>query len=715
MRSAVNKVFSFNSIHDSHLVRFILYFLLSIVASPLLAQYSNPHVKWEFSSKKTSEDEFDLVATANMEKGFHLYSQYIGEGGPIPTSFTFEKSDDYKITGKVKESGNRKEALEPLFDNMKLIWFEDEGRFTQRVKILKPSATIKGSVNFMTCNDQLCDPPSDQSFEYVLSATPATDEIKSNTGEATDSSAAQVLVKSEDSIRNVDSTKLEPAQVPDKNKVTIPQESPAGDVSDVRYMSYWQTFVAGFGYGLIALLMPCVWPVIPLTISFFLKQNKEHKKGRINAVIYGFSILLIFVIMGVAVSLFTNEQKLNELSTGWFFNLVFFALFFLFGLSFLGVFEIRVPSRLINRTEALSDQGGLIGIFFMAFTLVLVSFSCTLPFVANLISIVSRDGEFAKPLIGFAAFGLAIGLPFGLFAWFPSGLKKLPKSGGWMNAIKVSFGFIELALSFMYLSKVDMAYHWGLLSRDIFLSMWIMIFAVLGLYLLGKIRLEHDGLPSHIGVPRLLFALISLSFALYMVPGLWGAPLKPLSGFLPTYSEFMLTPTLTAVPENKLQKTDDEPKKYADLFDAPLGLDLYFDYDQALSRAKELKKPLFVDFTGWGCVNCRKMEKSVWPDPEVLKRLKNDYVTVSLYVDDKYKLPADEQYFSVALNKEVITLGDRNFDLQYSKYSIGAQPYYVLLDDEGVLLNQPRGYTSDVITYVNFLDEGIKQYQSRQN
>ncbi|MBA2423098.1 MAG: hypothetical protein H0V61_07720, partial [Chitinophagales bacterium] len=391
--------------------RLILGFILSFGLLPVLAQYSNPHVTWEFSVKKISGDEFDLVAKAKMKEGFHLYSQFIGEGGPIPTSFIFEKSEDYKTIGKVKESGNRKEALEPLFDDMQLIWFEDEGKFTQRVKIFKPSITIKGIVNFMTCNDQLCDPPSDQPFEYALTATPALEEIKSMIDEGADSSPAQVEVRVADSIKKSDSSKIESAQRADSNGVITREPAAIGDVSDVRYMNYWQTFVAGFGYGLIALLMPCVWPVIPLTISFFLKQNKEHKKGRVNAVIYGFSILLIFVIMGVAVSLFTNEQKLNELSTGWFFNMIFFALFFLFGLSFLGVFEIRVPSRLINKTEALSDRGGLIGIFFMAFTLVLFSFSCTLPFVANLISIVSRDGEFSKPLIGFAAFGLAIGLP----------------------------------------------------------------------------------------------------------------------------------------------------------------------------------------------------------------------------------------------------------------------------------------------------------------
>lgn len=694
--------------------RLLLIVFLFSFSVPVFAQYANPNVQWSYSTRKITADQFDLIVTANIAKGYHLYSQFIGEDGPIPTSFLFDPSKGYELVGKVKESGNRKEAREPLFDNMMLIWFEDQAVFTQRIRLKVPEVTVNGLVNFMTCNDEMCDPPSDHKFTFELKGTPAVDSTATGTISAT-RDLTSMPAAAGDSVEGPDSLQAEVA-VSAATADTTARTAETGvntETEDVRTMSYWQTFLAGFGYGLIALLMPCVWPVIPLTISFFLKQHKSRKQGRINAFLYGFSIIVIFVILGILVSLFTNEQKLNELSTGWFFNILFFILFFLFGLSFLGVFEIRVPSSWINKSESMSDKGGLIGIFFMAFSLVLVSFSCTLPFVANLISIVSRDGEFVKPLIGFTAFGLALGLPFGLFAWFPSGLKKLPKSGSWMNTIKVSFGFIELALSFIYLSKVDMAYHWDILSRDIFLSVWIIIFTVLGLYLLGKIRLAHDGDDTHIPVPRLMFALVSLAFALYMVPGLWGAPLKPLSGFLPNYSEF----SLTAADHTSTSEEPGQPrtaKKYESLFEAPLGLDLYFDFDEALAKAKELNKPLFVDFTGWGCVNCRKMEKSVWPDPEVLKRLKNDYVTVSLYVDDKFKLPEHEQYYSKALDKQVVTLGDKNFDIQYSNYHIGAQPYYVLLDTDGKLLNQPRAYTADIETYVQFLDDGVKEFEARQ-
>ncbi len=665
------------------------------------AQFVNNHVKWIFTSKQISDDEYDLILNAKIDTGFHLYSQFVGEGGPIPTSFTFEKSSDYKLEGKVKETGKRYEAIEPLFDNMKLIWFTDKATFTQRIKLLKPEVVVNGSMTFMTCDDKMCDPPTDVLLEWKVKGT-----VKKTDSDSTKSSVTSVdtSTKAENNIGINDSSNVTSnSQISSNQDFSVNKE-------DVRNQTYWSTFVQGFLTGLLALFFPCVWPVIPLTVSFFLKKNSNKHVGRINALIYTLSIILIFVVLGVLVSLLTNGQKLNELSTGWFFNLLFFVLFFLFGLSFLGVFEITLPASWINKSEALSDKGGLVGIFFMAFTLVLVSFSCTLPFIANLISIVTDEGEFIKPLIGFAAFGLALGLPFGLFAWFPTGLKKLPKSGHWMHVLKVTFGLLEIALSMIYLSKVDMAYHWGVLSRDIFLALWIVIFAVLGLYLLGKIRITAEDDDKHISVPRLLFALFSLSFAFYMMPGLLGSPLKPLSGFLPNYSEFSLLNTEQGGKEINTTTI----KKYQNLFEAPLGLDLYFDFDEALAKAKKENKPLFVDFTGWGCVNCRKMEKSVWPNPKVLKLLKEDYITASLYIDDKTTLPQNEHYFSKALNKEVKTLGDRNFDIQYANYKIGAQPYYVLLDVNGNLLTQPRGYTSDIQTYVSFLNEGLIEFNKRQ-
>lgn len=684
--------------------------LFFIASSPLLAQYVNPNVKWELTSKQVSDNEFDLKWTAKISPGYHLYSQFIvidsGAFGPNPTAFTFEKSTAYKFEGKVKESGNKHEALEPVFDNLKLIWFEKQGMFTQRVKLLKDEATVKGSIFFMTCNDRMCDMPSDHKFEIKLKGkSPAqspTDSSQKSLVPAKDTTVSVVVIpqKSDSGLTKKDSTNSSLFQLP------VLPESP----DDIRNQTYWEVFMAGFLTGFLALLFPCVWPVIPLTVSFFLKHHSNKRRGRVNALLYGFSITVIFVILGVFVSMVTNGQKLNELSTGWFFNILFFVLFFLFGLSFLGVFEITLPSGLINRSESLSEKGGLLGIFFMAFTLVLVSFSCTLPFIGNLIMVVTQDNEFIKPLIGFTAFGLALGLPFGLFAWFPAGLKKLPKSGAWMHSLKVTFGFIEIALSFIYLSKVDMAYHWGVLSRDIFLAVWVILFGVLGFYLLGRIHLSPEDDVPHISVTRLLFGVLCLAFGLYMLPGLWGSPLKPLSGFLPNYSEFQINaPVMT-----KQETSSSRSKKYANLFEAPLGLDLYFDYDDALVHAKKKNKPLFIDFTGWGCVNCRKMEKSVWPDPQVLKRLKEDYVTVSLYVDDKTNLPDSEQYFSKALDKEVVTLGDKNFDIQYSRYNMGAQPFYVLLDEDGNMLTQPRGYTSDIPTYVQFLDEGLVEFKKRQ-
>lgn len=666
---------------------------LLLMASGLAAQYINPHVTWAFAAEKKGPDQFDLTFRAQIAPGFHLYSQFIEEGGPIPTSFTFENIKGYRLIGKVKEEGDRKEAQEPVFDNMTLIWYEGKVTFRQRVQLTEKEATVAGFITFMTCDDQQCDPPSDQAFSFRLTA----DELSAAAPVARDTARVPAVIMTpppgaQDSI----TTTLAPAS-----------GSVAALSDDVRHKGYWGTFVAGFITGLIALLFPCVWPVIPLTVSYFLKQNKSHPgRGRWHAVLYALSITVIFVVLGVFISLVTNSQKLNELSTGWFFNMLFFALFFLFGLSFLGVFEITLPSGFINRSERLSEHGGLIGIFFMAFTLVLVSFSCTLPFVANLISLVTIDGEFARPLIGFTAFGLALGLPFGLLAWFPAGLHKLPKSGNWMHVLKVSFGFIEIALSFIYLSKVDMAYHWNILSRDVFLAIWIILFGVLGFYLLGKIRLSAEDEVSTISVGRLLIAIFFLSFALYMVPGLWGAPLKGLSGFLPNYAEFKPhEATAVAAPKSG-------SRKYADLFEAPHGLSMYFDYHEALQASRQEGKPLFVDFTGWGCVNCRKMEKTVWADPAVLQRLANNFITVSLYVDDRTPLPQEEQYYSQALKKKIVTLGDKNFDIQYSRFGVGAQPFYVILDGQERLLTEPVGYTPDVEDYVRFLDLAVAAYDA---
>jgi len=846
-----------------------IYFFITLLSGTFLippaeAQYVNPNVTWSTATKKISDTEFNIILKATISPGFHLYSQFIGDGGPIPTSFAFEKSSDYKTEGKVKEAGNRHEQVEPLFDNMKLIWFEDNVTFTQQVKILKPEVTIKGSVNFMTCNDKMCDPPSDHAFEFKLRGnsdtgnapdlqkkssvqmssslikapntnpnvrwTVSTQQIsddqfsiamkaaiapgyhlysqfvtdsvpvatsfsfgKSNDykligrveesgnrhealeplfdnarliwyqDNATFTQQVKILkdqvtimdtvgfttcndkmcdlrniqifeinLKGNAASKNLNHSTASAASVPLSSSVkdsSVAKVGPADgngqDNSDVRNMSGLATFLKGFGLGLVALTFPCVWPVIPLTVSYFLKSESRKKKGRMNAIIYALSIVIIFVLLGVLVSLLTNGQKLNELSTGWFFNILFFILFFLFGLSFLGVFEFRIPSGLINRSEAMSERGGLIGIFFMAFTLVLVSFSCTLPFIGNLIDIVSRDKSFAKPVIGFSAFGLALGLPFGILAMFPSALHRLPKSGHWMHVLKVTFGFLEIALSMIYLSKVDMAYHWGVLSRDIFLAVWIVLSFVLGLYLLNKIKLTAEDDDKHISVGRLLAAIFFLAFALYMIPGLWGSPLIPLSGFLPNYSEFSLATYKEggvdgngAVTQQENKNTSAEnsssDKKYGNLFQAPLGLNLYFDYDDALAHAQAEHKPLFIDFTGWGCVNCRKMEKSVWPDPQVLARLKNDYVAASLYVDDRTPLPDKEKYFSKKLNKEIETLGDKNFDLQYSKFDMGAQPYYVLLDDQANLLTQPRGYTPDPLEYTKFLDDGLKAFRKEQ-
>lgn len=667
-----------------------LFLFLFVITIQAIAQIKNPNTDWSFSSKKISDCEFELTAKVTLTNKHHIYSVKltVPDQVPEPTTFTFTSSNDYKTIGEIKESSNKVIKYDSTAEQV-LAEFENYASFTQRVKILKPNVEVNGKVHFMTCDDRMCVPPMDEKFSYSLSGKVCTDAT-------TSIDTAKKIIDTSTSLKIIsDTTK--------KNTAAVVEGTSPCDGTD----SYWSVFIAGVLAGLVSLVMPCVWPVIPLTVSFFLKQSKTKKQGRTNAIIYGLSITLIFVLLGILVSLFAGEQKLNELSSHWFFNLLFFAIFFLFALSFFGMFEIRLPSSLVNKSEQMSDKGGLVGIFFMAFTLVLVSFSCTLPFIGGLLKLVTDCNQFMKPIIGFAAYGLTLGLPFALFAYFPSMLQNLPKSGGWMTTLKVFFGFLELALCFIYLSKVDLAYHWNFLSRDLFIAIWVIIFAALGLYLLGKIKLPHDDDTKTIGVPRMLVALASLAFALYMIPGMWGAPLKGLSGFLPNYSEFKIT---GGAPEKN------SGHKYADLFEAPNipGLDLYFDYDEAFKAAQEKHKPLFLDFTGHACVNCRYNEQNVWPDASVAKRLVDSFVCASLYVDDKKDLEDKEQYYSEGNKKQVETIGDRNADLQINKFKLPfAQPYYVLIGNDGKILTESLGGKCKPAEFTEFLDKGLAAFRKK--
>ncbi|MBD3748330.1 MAG: thioredoxin family protein [Sphingobacteriales bacterium] len=678
-----------------------LFFAFLFISVMSFAQILNP-VKWSYSSEAINEKEAFVVFTAKMEKGWHVYSLHIDEGGPIATSFTFNKSKDYVLEGEPTESPKPISAYDKNFA-MQISWHEHEAVFKQKIKLHKPNIKVTGTLEFMVCNDKQCLPPEEIDFSVEVKAGVATLKKTSNSLTGT--------VNSNDSVKEiVDSSKKQVEAVikpvdDQKNEVEL-----LNDDQSTSKKSLWAIFIAGFIGGFLALIMPCIFPMFPLTVSYFTKKSGSRAKSISHAGIYGLSIIVIYVALGLVITGAFGSDALNEMASSGIFNFLFFLLLFVFAISFFGVFEITLPHSWVSKIDAQSEKGGLIGIFFMAFALALVSFSCTGPIIGTLLVQAATMGERVGPAVGMFGFSLALAIPFTFFAAFPSLLKSLPKSGGWLNTVKVSLGFIELAMALKFISSVDLAYHWGILDREVFLVFWIVIFGMLGFYLLGKLKFSHDSEVPFVTVPRLFMAIIVLAFTIYMVPGLWGAPLKAISGWLPpqTTQDFDLyTNSLSSPKINQ----DTVKKKYAGLFKAPLNLDAFFDYQQALDEAKKLHKPLFIDFTGHTCVNCRKMENNVWSDPEVLKRLNNDFVLVSLYVDDKADLPDSEQYISPFSGKKIKTIGNKWSDFQATQFKTNSQPYYVIVDDEGKELVPPQAFNLDIKNYINFLDSGKQAYQ----
>lgn len=654
---------------------------------------------WSHTVKDLGKGDFDIVITVTLDPGWHVFSKdYVGIS--VATSLTLEKNKDFVEVGKLREAGNlivKEVDLGGEKETEK--YYENKAVFSQKIKLLKKDVLVKGGLDYMTCKE-VCLPPTSYDFELKLHSDAVVEKVEAP---VVDSSKTKTDTSKVDTAINKTSTEKS------DSSLVKSFESKNDAASD----SIWKIFLLGFGSGLLALIQPCVFPIIPLTVSFFTKRSKDKAKGRINAMVYAASILIIFVVFGFLVSLIFGSDALNSWSSSWLFNLVFFVLLFVFSLSFLGVFEITLPSSWINKTESFADRGGFIGIFFMAFSLVLISFSCTVPIIGNLLPLITK-GDAIRPLVGLGAFGLALAIPFGFFAWFPGFLQSLPKSGGWMNTVKVTLGFVELALCLIYLSKVDLAYHWQILSRDIFLVLWITIFGVLGLYLIGKIRLSHDSDIQHISVGRLLMAILSFAVTLYLLPGIFGAPLKPISGYLPPQAtqDFDLSRLLIEGVSNSPSHST-KPKKYNDIFHMPHGIDGYFDYEEGIQAAKESGKPVMLDFTGWACVNCRKMEAAVWSDANVLKRLKEDYVLISMFVDDKTMLPEDKQFISSYSGNKIKTLGNWYSDIQASKYNTNTQPFYVLMDNDGKLLNETRSFNEDIDAYVKWLDKGLEEYKKR--
>jgi thiol:disulfide interchange protein len=628
-------------------------------------------VHWKFASSKIAEHKYAVTFTANIDNGWHLYSQFLKSGGPVPTTFKFDDAPNLSLAGKVTEKPAAISGFDQSFQ-MTILYHEHQVTFTKIVETTDPDAHLKGSLNYMVCSGQKCLPPADVNFDIPVSG---------NGKIVSGGSPAKISNQS-----------------PQILKATTVKTPSNGD------HSLLAIFIAGFLGGLAAFFLPCIYPMVPLTVSFFTKRSGTRLQGIKAAVIYGLSIIAIYVGLGLLITAIFGASALNEAASSAAFNLLFFVILIFFALSFLGAFEITLPSFLVNKIDQKSEGGGWVGLFFMAFTLALVSFSCTGPLIGTLLVEAVSKGTYLGPALGMFGFSFALALPFTAFAIFPSWLKALPKSGGWLNSVKIVLGLLELALAFKYLTNVDLAYHWGLLSRDLFLVIWIVIFAVLALYLLGKIRLSHDTEVTSIPLFRLMLAMVTMMFTLYLVPGLFGAPLKGISGWLPPQSTQQFT---LSVSDSTTGKLPSSGHKYAGLFHAPDNIDAFYDYEEGLAYAKKVNKPVLLDFTGWSCTNCRKMEASVWSDPEVLKRLKNDYVLISLYVDDRTALSNSEKYVSKVSSKSINTLGQKWSDLQEVQFNTNAQPFYVVLAPDGKPAADPRAFDLDIKAYTDFLDIGI--------
>ena len=681
------------------------------------AQLIKDPTVWSANLINQSANVGDVVSVriqATISGDWHIYSNDLDPNiGPVPTSFKFNPSDGLQRIGDPMPVGVE-EKFEEVW-NAKIRQFSGRAVFIQKVKILKPNAVFSGTVEYMACSskDGTCLPPAEAEFSVSINTTTLPKPATTAATVASVPTAASVVSLPVPQTTTVPSlSALALAEVPAVNRVdktvakavAMPVQT-LNETATTADGSLWGFIVAAFLSGLVALLTPCVFPIIPATVSFFTNQQG----GQWKALLYGAFIIGIYVLIGTVVSRFNGPAFANFVSTHWLPNVLFFATFFIFGLSFLGLFEIVLPNALINQADARSERGGIVGIFFMAFTLVLVSFSCTGPIVGSLL-VASAGGEMIKPIIGMAAFSSAFAIPFTLFAAFPQWLKSLPKSGGWLNSVKVVLGFLEIALALKFLSVADQVYHWNLLDREVFLSLWIVLFALIGFYFLGKIRLPHDSETKFISVPRLMMAIATFAFVVYMIPGLWGAPLKALAGYLPprTSQDFDLYERLSgpAAASNTLS----EIPKYADLFELPHNLQGFFDYKQALAYAKKVNKPVFIDFTGHGCVNCREMEDRVWADPAVLSRLQNDYVMLALYVDDKTELPESDWYTSTYDGRVKKSIGAQNADLQITNYNNNAQPHYCIVDSDGKLLTAPKNYDRSIANFVAFLDAGKAKF-----
>ncbi|MDO9256365.1 MAG: cytochrome c biogenesis protein CcdA [Bacteroidales bacterium] len=675
------------------MLTFILNLLFGVSA---FSQLQEP-VKWTFKANRINDTIAELQFITKIDATWHLYSQKLPPDGPLPTVFKFDKNNGFQLIGKVAESKSFEEYDE-MFE-MKVSYFAMQAVFVQKVKIQSnQSVKITGEIDYQACDNKSCISDT-KVFSFDLAGSKTyTAPVASNKADA-----AQVNIPDTVTTAQADSTAT--TAVVDTSKPIDDGKTPL-----------WLFFILAFGAGLIAILTPCVFPMIPMTVSYFMKSGSN---GKIQASIYGFSIIAIYTLFGTLVAVLFGAEFSNWISTHWIPNVLFFLIFVIFGASFFGYFEITMPNWLVNKSVSAEDKGGTIGTVFMAFTLVLVSFSCTGPIVGTIL-VESVGGQILKPVIGMLGFSLAFAIPFTLFALFPQWLNKLPKSGGWLNTVKVVLGFIELAFALKFLNIPDQTYHWGILDREIYLGFWIVIFTMMGFYLLGKIKFPHDSdYPVVKSFPRLMLIIATFTFVIYLIPGLWGAPLKGISGWLPPMEtqDFDVTAIVrdnSGSGGSEIKGNIAETPKYLNTaLKLPHGLKGYFDYDEALKASKVLNKPVFVDFTGHGCTNCREMENRVWSDPEVLKRLRENFVIAALYVDDKVIEMPKEQWYTNKSGREVKLLGKKNAEIQIDKFKQNAQPFYVILDGDGNSLVTPHAYDLDIASYIKFLDEGVAAYNKK--
>ena len=670
-------------------------FVLLLFAVAVQAQIQDP-VKFNSELKTLATGEAEAVFTAAIDKGWHVYSTDLSDGGPISATFNVEKISGAEVVGKLKPVGKEISTFDKLFE-MKVRYFENTAQFVQKLKLTGGAYQIEGYLEYGACNDENCLPPTQVPFKFSGKAEGAAKEAAAAAAEtkAEEQPAKQETVSGTAPVAAIGGadgpTEIKVADKVDLWKPVISELNSLGETTSQEDMSWIYIFITGFAGGLLALFTPCVWPIIPMTVSFFLKRSKDKKKGIRDAWTYGASIVVIYVTLGLAITLIFGASALNALSTNAVFNILFCLMLVVFAASFFGAFEITLPSKWSTAVDSKAEAtSGLLSIFLMAFTLSLVSFSCTGPIIGFLLVQVSTTGSVVAPAIGMLGFAIALALPFTLFALFPSWLKSMPKSGGWMNIIKVTLGFLELAFALKFLSVADLAYGWRILDRETFLALWIVLFALLGFYLLGKIKFPHDDDDSKVSVPRFFMALASLAFAVYMVPGLWGAPLKAVSAFAPP----MQTQDFNLYNNEVHAKFD--------------------DYDLGMEYARQHGKPVMLDFTGYGCVNCRKMELAVWTNPKVSDIINNDYVLITLYVDNKTPLPSPVKIVENGTERTLRTVGDKWSYLQRVKFGANAQPFYVLIDNEGKPLNKSYTYAEDIPKYIEFLQTGLENYKKEK-